>query len=105
MAYKVYTTPTFDKEVSKLSRADQDIIDKLFQQLKDNPYVGDQIRFKFFREKRIKEKRMYYLVYDDFCLVLAVAFGGKKDQQKTIEEIIKYLPEYKEYAKKLKSNN
>lgn len=30
---------------------------KLFLQLRDNPHVGDQIRYKFFREKRIDEKR------------------------------------------------
>lgn len=104
MTYAVYTTPTFDREINKLSHADQETIHKLFQQLKDNPYVGDPLRFPFFREKRIREKRMYYLVYDNLLLVLAVAFGGKKNQQKTIDEIIKLLPEYQKYAKTLKND-
>jgi hypothetical protein len=59
--------------------------------------VGDQIRYKFFREKRIREKRIYYLVYDDLSAVLIVAFGSKKAQQETIEEIIKDFAQFREY--------
>jgi mRNA-degrading endonuclease RelE of RelBE toxin-antitoxin system len=101
MAYAVYTTQSFEEEISKLSETEKKIIRKIFLQLKDNPYVGNQIRYRFFREKRIKEKRIYYLIYDDLSAVLIVAFGGKKIQQKTIEEIIKYLPEFKKYLKNL----
>ena len=74
---------------------------KIFLQLKNNPYVRNPLRYKFFREKRIKEKRIYYLVYDDLLSVLIIAFGGKKAQQKTINKIIKYLPEFKKYLQKL----
>ena len=100
MVYAVYTTETFEKEISKLSEKERKTIEKTFLQLKDNPYVGDSIRYRFFREKRIKEKRVYYLVYDDLSAVLIVGFGGKKEQQKTIEKVIKYLPEFKEHLKK-----
>jgi len=105
MAYAVYTTETFEREISKLDSSDKEIIEKLFRQLKENPYVGDMLRYKFFREKRIREKRVYYLVYDDFSIVLVVAFGGKKAQQKTIEEIIKLFPEYEKYAEILYKNS
>ena len=75
-------------------------------QLKENPYVGDSIKYKFFREKRIKEKRIYYLIYDDLSAVLIVAFGGKKAQQSTINKIIRDFPKFKEYTEKvLKENN
>jgi len=97
MAYAVYTTDSFEKEIEKLSENDRKIIQKIFFQLKENPYVGDSIRYKFFREKRIKEKRIYFLVYDDLSSVLVVAFGGKKAQQDIIDEIIKLLPEFKKY--------
>ena len=70
-------------------------------QLKENPYVGDSIRHRFFREKRIREKRIYYLIYDDLSAVLIVAFGGKKAQQETIDRIIELLPEFKIYLEKL----
>jgi len=101
MTYAVYITESLEKEMEKLSASDKEIIQKIFLQLKENPYVGDQIRYKFFREKRIKEKRIYYLVYNDLNAVLIVALGGKKAQQDTIDEIIKYLPEFKEYLKKI----
>ena len=101
MAYAVYATESFDKETESLSQSDKDIIQKIFLQLKENPYSGDQIRYKFFREKRIREKRLYFLIYDDLSAVLAVAFGGKKEQEETIDEIIKLLPEFKIYAQNL----
>ena len=104
MTYAVYTTESFEKEIEKLPDSDKEIIKKIFLQIKENPYVGYQIRYRFFREKRIREKRIYYLVYDDLSAVLVVAFGGKKIQQRTIEEVIKYLPEFKKYMKNLLKN-
>ena len=101
MAYAVYTTENFENEIFKLSKIEIQKIQKIFLQLKENPYVGDAIRYRFFREKRLKEKRIYYLVYDELSAVLIVAFGGKKEQQKTIDEIINYLPEFKKYMKKM----
>ncbi len=57
--------------------------------------------YPFFREKRIKEKRIYYLVYDDLKLVLLVATSGKKDQQLTIDHIKHSLHEYKKIAEEI----
>jgi len=101
MVYVVYITENFEKEMNKLSPSDIEIIKKIFLQLKENPYVGDAIRYKFFREKRIREKRVYYLVYDELSAVLVVALGNKKAQQDTIEKIITLLPEFKTYIKEL----
>jgi len=101
MTYLVYTTESFEKEIEKLSKSEKKAIKKIYFQLKENPYVGDSIRYKFFREKRIRKKRIYYLVYENLSAVLIVAFGGKKSQQETINKIIKLLPEFKKYMKKL----
>ena len=101
MAYAVYTTESFEREIGKLTEHDKEIIKKIFLQLKKNPYVGDAIRYKFFREKRIREKRIYYIIYDELSAVLVIAFGNKKAQQKTIDEIIKYLPEFKRHIENL----
>lgn len=60
----------------------------MFQKLKNNPYVDDQIRYKFFREKRIKEKRIYYLIYEDLQIVLIVAFRGKKHNNKRLMKLL-----------------
>lgn len=101
MVYAVYTTESFDKETAKLSQSDQEIIKKMFLKVKENPYSGDQLKYKHLREKRIKEKRVYFLVYDDLQAVLIVAISSKKDQQATINHIINYFDEYKEYLEKL----
>ncbi|MBU2577183.1 MAG: hypothetical protein KKF50_05695 [Nanoarchaeota archaeon] len=103
MVYAVYGTETFEKEFEKLGKDYQDSIKKIFLQLKENSYVGDPIRYKFFREKRVKEKRIYYIVYEEFSSILVVAVEGKKAQQDTINEIIKLLPEFKIYMKELLS--
>ena len=101
MTYSVYTTERFDRESRKLSQEEQKRIQKIFLQLKENPYVGDQLQIKILREKRLKEKRIYYLVFDDLRIVLVVAISDKKTQQKTIDYIIKYVNEYKIYLQKL----
>jgi hypothetical protein len=72
----------------------------MFFKIKDNPYTSDQLRYKHLREKRIKEKRVYFLVYDDLQAVLIVALGGKKDQQATINHIVDYFDEYREYLER-----
>ncbi len=105
MDYAIYTTESFDKEVAKLSQSDQEIIQKMFLKIKDNPYAGDQLRYRHLREKRIREKRVYFLVYDDLQAVLLVATSGKKDQQATINHIIDYFDEYKEYLERLLRKN
>ena len=101
MAYKVYTTDTFEKKIEKLQNDEKERLTRLYLQLKDNPFVGDQVRYSFFREKRIKEKRIYYLIYEDLNIVLLVAVSGKKDQQKTIDYIVRYFNEFRRFAEEL----
>ncbi|MBS3092549.1 hypothetical protein J4466_03975 [Candidatus Pacearchaeota archaeon] len=102
--YEVHTTETFDKEINKFSEDDKRRIQNIFFQIRDNPYVGDQLKYRHLREKRLDEKRIYYLVYDDLKAVLVVAISGKKDQQKTINHIIAYFDEYKLYLENLLKN-
>lgn len=101
MAYAVYTTERFEKEIAKLSEFDKTIISDIYKQLAANPYTGDQIRYRFFREKRLREKRIYYLVYDDLAAVLIVAFGSKKAQEETIDKIAENFSEFRLYLENL----
>tara|TARA_Y100000310_G_scaffold294083_1_gene324243 strand:- start:3961 stop:4281 length:321 start_codon:yes stop_codon:yes gene_type:complete len=88
MPYKIYTTPEFDRLFEELSKDDQIEINQLTkEELPENPYQGRALGFKFFREKRIKGKRVYFLIYDDYILVLMVAIGDKKTQKKDIAQI------------------
>jgi len=99
--YKVFTVEKFDRAKHKLTKEEQKKIDKVFLQLRDNPYVGDQLRYRFLREKRIRDKRMYYLIYDDLLSVLVVAISDKKTQKETIDEIVMYFDDYRKYMREL----
>jgi putative component of toxin-antitoxin plasmid stabilization module len=52
----------------------------------------------FFREKKFDGKRLYYLVYSDVYVVLALAISDKKAQQATINQILLHLAEYQQYV-------
>ena len=67
--------------------------------------IGKPISYDFFREKKIGDKRIYFLVYKDFALILLVGSSDKKMQQETIDEIKCLLPEFKEYAYQLYKEN
>ena len=105
MNYKVYKIERFKKEENKLSQEDRDRIDNIIRQLKENPYVGNQLQIRALREKRLKEKRMYYLVFDDLEAVLIIGISDKKTQQATIDEILKLIDDYRDYLKKLLGKN
>jgi len=97
--YKVYRTETFDRQVKKLSKEEQKQVERIEHQLKINPLVGKPLGYAFFREKRIREKRIYYLVYNELVVVLLVGLSDKKTQQATINGIKNKLPEYYEAVK------
>ncbi len=96
--FNVIGTDTYLIELEKWDKTDREAAEKLPHKLAENPYVGDQLSYPFLREKRVKEKRVYYLIYEDLNLVLLVATSGKKDQQETINHIKSQLDEYRKIA-------
>ncbi len=102
MVYAVYTLPSlYQKVIAKLPEIEKEEIQRIILQLTENPFVGDQLQIRAFREKRLKEKRLYYLVFEDLNAVLIVAIGDKKAQQKTIDLILSRLKEYRIYLLEL----
>lgn len=99
--FTVIGTETYLKELENWPKAERDIAEKLPKQLSENPFSGKPLTYKFLREKRIIEKRVYYLVYEDLEIVLLVAVSGKKDQQATIDHIKDKLEEFKIMAEKI----
>ena len=99
MLFKVFRTPTFDKEFSKLSKTEQAAIEKFEKKLVENPHLGKPLGYIFFREKKLNGNRVYYLVYDEFVIVLMVAVSDKKTQQATIDGIKQRLDEYYSFVK------
>ena len=64
MSYDVFGTETYLNQVGLLENEYKIFVESLPRKLKENPFQGKQLA-PFLREKRIKEKRIYFLVYDD----------------------------------------
>ena len=100
MKFKIYTTEEFDRLFNKLDPAVQKQIAREIDQLEENPYVGKPLGYKFFREKKVKNYRIYYLIYDDYLIVFIITISGKKNQQKAIDSIKTLIPFYRYEIKK-----
>jgi len=98
--FRILTTEEFDKDFEKLDTSIQRMIDNEIRQLETNPHVGKPLGYKFFREKKVKNYRIYYLIYDEYVVVFVVAISSKKDQQKAIDKIRLLMPYYKEEIRK-----
>jgi len=98
--FRVFTTKEFDIDFENLDHSIQKIIDNEIEQLKINPYVGRPLGYKFFREKRARNHRFYYLIYEGYVVVFVIAISSKKDQQATIDKIKRLIPYYKEEIRK-----
>src|SRR3989344_598341 len=101
MNYKVYRSGSFDRQLKKYPKEFLAWLDKIETQLASNPYVGDQLRVPWFREKKHDKFRVYYLIYDSIKSVYMVAISEKKDQQKTINTIFLLLDNFKKEIKEL----
>ena len=97
MAYAVYTTKEFDDNFDALDESEKIRVRKIMNQLKENgDNVGKPLRYPYFREKKFENKRLYFLVYQDYMVVLAIAISDKKTQQETIDKIVLELKNYKD---------
>lgn len=100
--FRIFRTETFIADFNKLPKEEQKRVERIREQLKENPFVGKPLGYRFFREKRIGGKRLYYLIYEDKVIVLFVAYGGKKHQQSTINTIKASFKQFKEELEKMR---
>jgi hypothetical protein len=98
VTFIVVGTDTYLAEIAKWPADDKQKADKIPEKLATNPFSGDQLRYPFLREKRVGGRRVYYLIYEDLALILLVAVSGKKDQQTTINHIVRELKEFRKVA-------
>jgi len=93
--YAVMGTDTFLENLESQNADYLDAVRKISDNLSKNPWSGKPLKYSFFREKRYRESRIYYLVYDDLQLILLVATSGKKDQQDVIDTVLKDLAQFR----------
>ena len=101
MTFEVFHSQTFDKKLERFPNDFKQWVEKIEDQLVENPYVGDPLGVPWFREKKKDKFRIYYLIYEEFVIVFVVALSTKKTQQETIDEIKRPLPLYKEEIRKI----
>jgi mRNA-degrading endonuclease RelE of RelBE toxin-antitoxin system len=97
--YVVYTTEEYDKDFKKLDKSIKIQVENEIEQLEVNPYASKSLGYKFFREKKVKNYRIYFLVYEKHVIVFVIAMSDKKDQQKVINTIKSLIPFYKKMIK------
>lgn len=98
--FRIFTTKEFDSDFDDLDNSLREKISKELEQLKENPYVGKPLGYKFFREKKVENYRFYYLIYKEHVVIFVIAISSKRDQQSTINKIISLIPYYREEIKK-----
>ena len=95
MANKVLETEAFSHLFGTIESREKEWIKKIIKQLESNIELGKPLQFKWFREKKFENKRLYYLIYENSNTVLLVAFGKKKQQQAIIDNVLKNRERYK----------
>ena len=105
MKYKIYHSQRFKKELFRFDKNFQDRVDKIEEELVENPYSGKPLGVKWFREKRYENYRIYYLIYDNLKVAFMVGISDKKDQQKVINTIKLLLDFFREELENLIDKN
>ncbi|MBI2109688.1 type II toxin-antitoxin system RelE/ParE family toxin [Candidatus Woesearchaeota archaeon] len=98
--FKIFKTEQFEKRFNELDKSVQLQIEKEIDQLEVNPYAGKPLGYRFFREKKCKGFRFYYLIYEEYVVVFIITISDKKDQREIINTIKSLMPFYKEEIKK-----
>ena len=94
--FKVFRTYEFERKMNKfLTKEQQERLNKIEDEIAERGFTGNPLGLKFLREKRISEKRIYFLVYEDLKSVLMVSISDKKAQQETIDKIKEFFPEFR----------
>ncbi|MBN2422952.1 hypothetical protein JXB41_07030 [Candidatus Woesearchaeota archaeon] len=85
---ELYETETFSELYDACDNREKRWIDDIKKKLKQNLKVGKPLRFDWFREKKLGNKRLFYIINEKTKKTVLLAFGTKKDQQKIINHII-----------------
>jgi hypothetical protein len=98
--YDTYATDNFKKIFNSLDKSEQDWIEKIKRSFKIYS-AGKPLGYKWFREKKYKNKRLYFLVDEEREKVLFLSFASKKNQQEIINFVIANRRELLNYLKSL----
>jgi len=93
--FRVFRSQHYKEKLYNLDKSEQDRVMKFEQNLKEQPFSGKPLGYKFFREKKFNGKRVLFLVYEEHKSVFLVTITDKKAQQHEIDLIKTNLDVYK----------
>jgi len=67
--------------------------------------LGKPLRFSFFREIKLRGKRVYFPTYNDFEITMFVSASTKKMQKEEIDNIKSQFREFYQIAKNIYDSN
>ena len=91
---KVFETETFADELNRCTQDELEWIDKIRDQLKENFNIGKVLRYYWFREKKYKGRRLYFVTNTRTRKALLISIGSKKEQEETIKAILQNMDYY-----------
>ena len=94
--FRTFRSEKYEKKLRKLNNFDKTRVENFEQSLKQEPFIGKQLIYPFFREKKFNGKRLLYLVFNDHNAVFLVTITNKKLQQNEINKIKSNFNTYKE---------
>jgi hypothetical protein len=98
-------TEFFEKRFNKLIPENlKDDVKSQIAKLGENPYNSKPLGYKFFREKKVKKWRIYFLIYENKLVIYFIDISDKKLQQETIDKIKSEFKLFKEHIEKKFSN-
>ena len=98
--FRVFTTTQFDEDLEDLDNSEQIRVRKIRDQLRERGKdVGKPLSgIDIFREKKFDGKRLFFLVYEKYSVVLLLAISDKKTQQATINRVLNEFVNYEQYV-------
>ena len=102
--FRAFRTEWYEKKLKKLSDEEQKIVEKIEQDLKQNPLSGKPLGYSFFRERKFDGNRIYFLVYLAPKVIFLITISDKKAQQQVIDLIKANLDIYKDQMDRILKN-
>lgn len=90
----VYGTEKFNEVYQTLEKFEQEWITKIKDQLSENLYVGKPLCYPWFREKKLGDRRLLFLINFITHTAVIISYATKKEQQKSIDHILLHQKEY-----------
>jgi len=99
--FTVFIGNNIKKQMYKWDSHENILANNIFQKLAVDPFQGRPLNHPQLREKRIRDKRLYYLVFEDLKIVFIVNFSSKKNQQQIINAIKLMISDYRKIAEEI----